>query len=118
MSSYGNLVQAAKELERRLGNRAFTIIPRLEVTELLRDTRANTRLKRTMAAELERALLEQGVRVYPRLQDTTTGDNVRLFRPRTVIASLVDMIMHPSDETDKEIAIVTTKVKGLWNWDQ
>lgn len=118
MPQYGDLVQVAKTLKQRLNGKAFETMPRFEITEILRKVSGEdaTRLKTAMAQDLEYALLEQGVRVYPKLQDTTTGDNVRLFHPGTVVASIVDMIMYPSQTTDKELAEVTRKVKGLWDW--
>ena len=118
MPNRGHLVQVAQQLEGRLNGKAFLTISRFEITQLLRDVSSEdtTRLKKGLAEDLERALLEQGVRVYPRLQDTTTDDYVRLIRPRTVAASVVDIIMNPSESTDKQLAEVTMKVKGMWNW--
>ena len=119
MPNYGHLVQVAKQLKQELNEKAFMTLPRSEITERLREVSGEdtTRIKTTMAGDLERAMLEQGVRAYPSLQETQAVDNVRLFHPGTVVASLVDMLMHPSDPTDKELANVTSKVKGLWDWD-
>ncbi len=120
MPSRGHLVEVAKQLKRDLNGMAFKTVPRFEITEMLREASGeeSTRLKAAMAEELEYALLEQGVRVYPPLRETAKGDNVRLFHPGTVLASLVDMMLHPSETTDKEMAAVTKKVKGLWEWDR
>ncbi len=118
MLSYPDLVQVARELKARLNGRAFMTLERFDITELLREYPGseNTRLKSALSGDLETALLEQGVRCFPSLKATTTGDRVRLFHPGTVVASLVDMLAHPSPQTDKELADVTKKVKGEWVW--
>lgn len=118
MLSYSDLVQVARDLKARLNGRAFMTMERFEITELLRENRGseNTRLKSGLSADLEQALLEQGVRCFPSLKSTTTGDRVRFFHPGTVVASLVDILSHPSPQTDGELADVTRKVKGEWQW--
>jgi chemotaxis protein CheY-P-specific phosphatase CheC len=118
MPTRTDLVRVARELCNRMKGKAFVSVGRMEVTELLRKISGEdgTRLKAGLGEQLEQALLEQGIRCFPRFQDTTTGDTIRLFRPQTVIASLVDMLLHPDGDTDKELAHVTTKVKGLWKW--
>ena len=113
-----HLVRVARLIKQRLQGHAFLTMPRVEITGMVREVSGEnaTRLKTSMADQLERALLEQGVRVYPSLLLTTTGDTVRVFQPGTVVASLVDILANPDEDTDKELAAVTTKVKGLWNW--
>ncbi len=120
MPTRSHLISVARQLKQSLNGKAFLTIDRREITELLREVSGEetTRIKSAMGAELEMALLEQGVRVFPRIQETTTGDVVRLFHPGTVIASLVDILTNPDHSTDKELAGVTKKVKGLWNWPQ
>jgi hypothetical protein len=118
MVSYPDLVQVARELKSQLNGRAFMTVERFRITEMLRENPGseNTRLKSAISEDLEKALLEQGVRCFPSLRQTTTGDRIRLFHPGTVMASLVDMLAYPSPQSDRELADVTKKVKGEWNW--
>lgn len=67
-----------------------------------------------MAEELERVLLNQGVRCYPSLTDTTTGDTVRLFHAGTLLGTLVDLVSEPHADDDHDLADVLTKIKGKW----
>lgn len=117
MVSRSNLVSAARELKRRLGTRAFLTVPRPEVTQLVRTISGEdaTRVKSVMGQDLERALLEQGVRCFPSLAETSE-EAVRLFHAGTVTGYVVDMLRHPSPQTDKELAASLTKLKGKWNW--
>lgn len=119
MPSYHDLVQVARELKSSLNGRAFMTMDRIAITERLREVPGSehTRLKSALSEDLETALLEQGVRCFPSLKTTTTGDRIRLFHPGTVVASLVDILAHPSSQTDRELADVTKKVKGEWNWE-
>jgi len=109
----------AKDIKRRLNGSAFITMPRQEITQLVRDVSGEetTRIKSEMGKEIEMALLEQGVRLFPRLQDTEASDNIRFFHTGSVAASFVDILAYPDRETtDKQLAQVITKVKGRWNW--
>src|SRR5262245_14885880 len=105
MPNHMHLVLVARELKRRLGKNAFLTIPRAEVTQLLRGVSGEdaTRIKSTLGGDLERALLEQGVRCFPRLVGTTSGDQIRLFHAGTVMGGFVDMLLYPDEETDREL---------------
>lgn len=118
MPNHMHLVQVARELKRHLGKNAFLSIPRSGITQLLRDVSGEeaTRIKSAMGDDLERALLEQGVRCFPRLVGTTTGDHIRLFHAGTIMGGFVDMLLYPSEETDRELAAAITKFKGKWDW--
>jgi hypothetical protein len=118
MPTHMHLVQVARELKRKLGKDAFLSVPRTDVTQLLRDVSGEdaTRIKSAMGDDLERALLEQGVRCFPRIVGTTTGDYIRLFHAGTVMGGFVDMLLYPSEETDKELEAAITKFKGEWDW--
>jgi hypothetical protein len=118
MPSRTHLVQVARELSKRLNGRAFLTVPRIEVTQLLRAVSGEdtTRIKKAMGGELERVLLDQGIRCFPGLEDTTTGDTIRLFHTKSVLGQLVDLLIYPSTDTDKDLGDVITKVKGKWNW--
>ena len=122
MVTRSDYLKVARQLKAELAGtkQAFLRKPRVEITELIRDAIGEDgfRLKSAGSASLRDELLNQGVRVYPPLENTTTGDVVRLFHTGTVIASLVDMLARPSDETDRELADVTKKVKGVWEWER
>lgn len=118
MPTRDHLARVARALAEELGNNAFRSIARMEITEKLREVSGEetTRIKAELAKSLEKELLYQGVRCFPPLDQTTTGDTIRLFHTRTVVASLVDMLTNPGPETDRELGHVTKKVKGVWNW--
>ncbi len=115
MPTPADLSRVAKSIKSRIDGKAFERIPRREITDILREVsgESTTRLKKAMSEDLERKLLEQGVRVFPSLKETSTGDVVRVFHSGTVLADLVDMLLYPSAETDGEVAEVTAKVKRL-----
>lgn len=114
----GHYVLAAKILKRRLNGRAFDTIPRTVVTQLLRhvSAEASARLKRSSAVRFERTLLEQGIRVYPLLSETTAGDRIRILHTGSVLAAVIDALDNPSTATDDLVAEVITKQKGRWDW--
>jgi hypothetical protein len=116
MVSRAALGLVARDLKKSLGNRAFLTVRRSEVTQLVRDTSGldSTRVKAVMGQDLEQALLEQGVRCFPSLSETSE-DAVRLFHAGTFTGAIVDMLRHPAKETDRELAVVLTKLKGKWN---
>lgn len=118
MPTRDHLARVARALAQELGNHAFRSIERMKITEKLREVSGEetTRIKAELAKSLEMELLYQGVRCFPPLDQTSTSDTIRLFHTRTVVASLVDMLTNPGPETDRELANVTKKVKGLWNW--
>lgn len=119
MPTRPHLMTVAKEIKKRLNGSAFITMPRQEVTQLVRDVSGEetTRVKSEMGKEIEMALLEQGVRLFPRLQDTESSDNIRFFHTGSVAADFVDILAHPDRETtDKQLAQIITKVKGRWIW--
>ncbi len=118
MPTHAHLLDVARELRKRLGKRAFLTLPREEVTGVLRQVSGedSTRIKKVMGADLDRALLERGVRCFPGFAETTTGDNIRVFHSGTVMGDFVDMLRHPSEQTDRELAAAITKFKGKWDW--
>jgi len=118
MPNRNHLQSVARNLRRELNGRGFLTISRSEVTQQLRAVSGEetTRIKSQLAEELERTLLEQGVRCFPSLQDTRAGDTLRVFHAGTVLGSLVDLLVYPSKETDKDLGDMIKKVKGQWNW--
>lgn len=118
MPTHAHLLDVARALRKRLGRQAFLTLPREEVTGMLRQISGedSTRIKKVMGGDLDRALLEQGVRCFPGFAQTTTGDNIRIFHSGTVMGDFVDMLVHPSDKTDHDLAAAITKFKGKWVW--
>jgi hypothetical protein len=118
MPSRHHVSLVARKLKGQLNGKAFLTIPRVDVTEMLREISGEdtTRIKSAIGADLDRALLEQGVRCYPTFTATTTGDTIRLFHAGSVLGSLVDLLIYPSTETDHDLAAMLTKIKGKWNW--
>ena len=118
MPTRHQLTSVARTLKTRLNGKAFLTIPRMEITELVRAVSGEdtTRMKAGMADDLQLALLEQGIRCFPGLDVTTTGDTVRLFHAGTVLGNLVDLLVHPSTESDRDLGAMLTKIKGKWAW--
>lgn len=118
MPTRHHLVLVARKLRVQLGNSAFLTIPRTDITRLLRDTSGEdaTRIKSQLAHDIELALLGQGVGCFPSLVDTTTGDDVRLFHSGSVLANLIEILVHPSTETDSDLGAMLSKIKGKWRW--
>jgi hypothetical protein len=118
MPTRTHLGAVARELRRQLNGHAFKTLPRTQITDLLRkiSNEPTTRIKSGLAAELKDALITQGVLVYPSLEDTTTGDTVRIYHAGSVLAELIDTITHPDPGTDRDLGDVIAKVKGKWKW--
>jgi len=118
MPTRHHLAIVARQLKVRLNGKAFLTIPRAEVTGMLREASGEegTRIKSVIGSDLERALLEQAVRCYPSFAHTTTGDTIRLFHTPSLLGDLVDLLVYPSTETDRELGAVLKKVKGQWEW--
>lgn len=118
MPTRHQLTTVARKLKARLSTKAFLTIPRMDVTDLVREVSGEetTRVKAGMADDLEVALLEQGIRCYPKLSETSSGDMVRLFHAGTVLGNLVDLLIHPSTESDRDLGAMLTKIKGKWEW--
>ncbi len=108
-----DLREVAKIMKRKIDGRAFTSIPRREITDEVRRAsgKDTTRLKADMAKRLTEQLARQGVRVFPPLGETDANGSVRIFHVGTVVADLVDMLETPGPATDRELATVTSKVK-------
>lgn len=118
MPSRNHYVLVARELKKRLNGRAFLTIPRREVTEILREVseEPTTRIKSTIARDLTQVMLEQALRCYPSIEETEMNDTVRVFHAGSVFGNLVDLIVHPSKETDADVGAMLKKVKGTWDW--
>lgn len=54
--------------------------------------------------------------MLPSLQETTTSDTIRLFHAGTVLGNLVDLLIYPSIDTDRDLGDMIRKIKGQWNW--
>jgi hypothetical protein len=113
-----HLVSVARELKNQLNGKAFLTIERTKITELLRETSREpaTRIKSSLARDLTSALINQGIQAYPALEDTTTGDTIRIYHAGSVLGQLIDTIVHPDPGTDTDLGGVLKKIKGTWNW--
>lgn len=118
MPARNHYVLVARELKKRLNGQAFRTITRSQVTDILREVsgEATTRIKKGVASDLTQVLLEQGLRCYPGIDETTGPESVRIFRTGSVFGNLVDLIIHPSRDTDKDVGDMLKKVKGTWDW--
>ena len=106
MPSQSDYVQVATQLGERLPKqRQFIRLPRIEITKILRDVSGEKRTKigRPMGAKLDEALLGQGLRAFPTIEDTYHHDIIRLFRTGGVLATIVDIIELPGDTADKKL---------------
>lgn len=103
-----HLKAVAWHLKRQLDGGDFRTIERMEITKLLREVSGEptTRIKSHLAAQLTDALRDQSVQVYPSLEATTTGDTVRLYHAGSVLAQLIDTIVHPDPGTDRELRAI------------
>ncbi len=98
---------------------AFKSYGRRDITERLRQVsgEATTRIKQAgMAKEIERIFLEQGLRFYPKLSETQSMADVRVWRAGTLAAEILDLILEPGVTSDHELGNVTQKIKGQWDW--
>lgn len=109
----------AKQLRNRLNGKAFETVSRSTITDILREVSGEptTRIKSIVARDLTQVMLEQqALRCYPSIEETDSMDNVRIFRAGSAIGNLVDLIIHPAKETDKEVGDMLVKLKGKWDW--
>lgn len=118
MPNRTHLTATARRLKEKLNGDPFLTIPRYEITTILREVsgESTTRMKSQLAHDLTSALVNEAVLVYPPLAETTTGDTVRLYRAGTVLAQLIDTILHPDPGTDKDLDDVLHKVESQWVW--
>lgn len=121
MPSRNHYLTLAKQVRDDLDSKhlAFRSYPRREITEKLRKISGEptTRIKQAgMAKEIEDVFRDQGLRVYPRLSETETNDDVRVWRAGTLAAEVLDLILYPGEGSDRELAGITQKVKGKWEW--
>ncbi len=120
MPSNDHLVQVARTVRRALDReaKAFMSMDRMELTQRLREVsgESSTRIKAANGADLERALNDQGLRCYPSLAETTTGDRIRVFRAGSAVGDLIDAVLVPSPDHDRDLAEALAKFKDKWDW--
>lgn len=118
MPTNTDLIAVARELKRQLNGHAFRTVARTDLTALLREAsgQPTTRLKSKLAIGLGKALADEGILVHPPLQDTTTGDTVRMCHAGSLFARLQKMILEPDSGSDRELGDVLRKIKGQWEW--
>jgi hypothetical protein len=119
MPTHDHLIQVARSVRRELDRdaKAFKSIDRMQLTERLREISGepSTRIKAAIGADLERALNDQGLRCYPRLSETSTNDRIRVFRAGSVVGDLIDAVLVPSPDHDRDLAEALAKFKGNWD---
>ena len=115
MPTHEHYVEVAKALKRRVSSRDFKRMSINEIVEMLREASGeNCGLSDSTAMELERALLNENVRVFPHLKGGAEGAQaVRLFSMRGAIAEFLDALTQPSDATDVRLAEILRKVDGM-----
>ncbi len=118
MATRQHLVQTAQHFKNLLGNRMFRTVERMDFTTKLRETSGeNNRIKDNVAAELSELLADHGVRCFPKLTDTERGDDtIRLYHSGSLLTTLIELIQYPSQEGDKQLGQVVSKIKGQWAW--
>ena len=122
MPTRDHLIQVARSVRRDLDreSKAFVTIDRMELTRRLREVsgESTTRIKKFNGAELEKALYDQALRCYPSLTETTTGARVRIFRAGSAVGDLIDAVLTPSPDHDRDLAEALAKFKGAWDWER
>jgi hypothetical protein len=118
MPTHTDIVRVARELRNGLSTSAFLTVPRSEITSLMRQVskEPTARIGSAVADDLTRALLNEGVLVYPALARTSTGEMVRLYHAGTMLAQLIDAIVEPDQGSDRYLGDTITKLKGKWQW--
>jgi len=119
MPNNTHIAMVARRLRTELGSRAFLTVERTHLTEMLRRVSGEptTRIKRKLAQDLTASLAAQGVHVYPPLDETTTGDVVRLYHAGSIVGQLVGLLTDPSPADDPELGAMVLKIKGKWRFD-
>lgn len=107
--------RVAERLKDELGYRMFKTLPPRTVLVLWREESKSPSAKTSSGrlAEVEEALLDQGVRCVPHLSSQVT---VRLIRAGSPLSRLYDWLANPSLEGDRELARILTKIAGRWQW--
>ena len=118
MNERREMIDVARELSTRLNGKAYVSMQRDDVTHAVRRAlnQPSARLGSSRARLLDEALADQGVRCVPKLAETQSGDVVRLIRSGTFVGQLMDVILFPSERTDRELAHIVTKLKNRWDW--
>ena len=120
MPTRDHYLALAKQIKRELDEKklAFKSFERMDLTNRLRkvSTEPNTRIKTAgMGKDIENVFAEQGLRLFPKLSETTTGDVVRVWRAGTVAAEMLDLIVTAGRISDRKLADMANKIKGRWD---
>ncbi|GMU61118.1 MAG: hypothetical protein AMXMBFR34_28810 [Myxococcaceae bacterium] len=115
MASKDDYRQAAKKLKASLDEKhaAFMTFQLSAIEDALHG-KAGTGSKASgnkSGAEMEAALLEEGLICYPPLTSPPTDGYVRLYRTGTMIANILNAIRYPGSGSDQDLANLITKVK-------
>jgi hypothetical protein len=81
------------------------VIPRMKITKMMRKVsrESELRVKSGIAGDIEKALLDKGIRDYPSLKGTRMDDNIRLFRAGSSVAVLIDAVLKPNETTNRKL---------------
>ena len=120
MPTRDHYVALAKKIKGELDEKGLTFksYRRVSLTNRLRKLSGepNTRIKKAgIGKDMETVFGEQGLRIFPKLSETTTGDVVRIWGTGSVAAELLDLILNPSPRSDKKLGDII-KPKGEWVW--
>ena len=115
MPTHKHYAKVAKDLSNRISGKDFESIRRIEIVEMLREASGeSSKFSTAIAAELECALLNENVRVFPHLKDTAKAEDViRAFPKRSATAEFVDALTQPSETTDIRLGEIIRKVGSM-----
>ena len=121
MATKADYQALARSFRRELNDEdlAFRSYERKDITDRLRSLSGEARARistSTVADDIENAFRDQGLRIFPRLQDTDTNDWIRLWRAGTRATEMLDLILVPGGSNDRQLGDMTKKIKGTWNW--
>lgn len=114
MPTRSHLVQVARKIQRQLGDKPMLTLNRLDVTDFIREVSGEdtTRMKARMGSEVEDALRDVGVRCFPPLSGTTTGDVIRFFAAGSPFGDLVNLLVYPDPEQDQVVERVLDRARA------
>lgn len=96
----------ADQLADRVKKHGVHTMSRGEITTMIRTASGDDRARygRLVGADLTEQLGLRGIICFPNIVDIGSGDAFRMYPARTGIGHLVDLILHPSTDGDREIA--------------
>ena len=117
MTTESQLSSIADLLDRLVGARSHTTVPKSVITSILRSVTSDPTSKigcRTAQA-LQQRLQTRRLAAWPRIADATPTQQVRLYRTGTAVARLIEIVTDPTPAHDAELGATIRKIKGQWN---